>query len=68
MYQYAGVEYAKECWCGNGPINWAGNVGASPGFNASESDCNKDCPGNSAQKCGAGKRLNLFTLRKTGGG
>ncbi|KAB5547350.1 WSC domain-containing protein [Coniochaeta sp. 2T2.1] len=70
MYKYAGIEYGKECWCGmssgdtkNGEINWAGATGATPGFNATESDCNKPCPGNSTQRCGAGKRLNLFVHR-----
>jgi hypothetical protein len=26
MYAYAGVEYGRECWCGN-TLNWAGDVG-----------------------------------------
>jgi WSC domain-containing protein len=67
MFKYAGVEYGKECWCGNGPLNWAGNVGAQAGGNVTESECSKDCIGNTPttpkQKCGAGKRLNMFVLR-----
>jgi hypothetical protein len=60
MYDYAGVEYGRECWCGNGPINWAGNAGATPGFNTTESECNINCAGNSTAKCGGRKRLTLF--------
>jgi hypothetical protein len=69
MYKYAGIEYGKECWCGNGPINWAGNTGATPGGNATESECSKDCPGDLDRevgkrgKCGASKRINLFVRR-----
>lgn len=68
MYKYAGVEYAKECWCGDGTgadgqLNWAGNPGATPGGNATESQCSKDCPGDAKQKCGASKRMNLFVRR-----
>jgi hypothetical protein len=63
MYNYAGLEYGRECWCGNGPINWAGNAGAAAGGNATEPECSKPCMGNTAQKCGAGKRMNLFVLR-----
>jgi hypothetical protein len=64
MYDYASLEYGRECWCGNGPLNWNGTKGATPGFNATESDCSKGCSGNSTQKCGASKRMNLFYFDK----
>ena len=50
--------------CGNGPINWAGSAGATPGRNTTESECSKDCPGDATKKtkCGASKRMNLFYL------
>ncbi|KAH8592518.1 WSC domain-containing protein [Bisporella sp. PMI_857] len=48
-----GVEYGRECWCGN-----ALNSGS---LMAPENDCNFSCPGNSSQICGAGNRLNVYT-------
>ena len=50
-YQYAGVEYSKECFCGN-------NIPkkAAP----RQSDCNMDCSGDRSQKCGGGNRLNVY--------
>ncbi|KAI9148881.1 WSC domain-containing protein [Paramyrothecium foliicola] len=65
MYDYAGVEYGRECWCGNGPINWAGNTGATPGFNTTEKECDINCAGNSTAKCGGRKRLTLFYFDET---
>lgn len=58
-YRYAGVEYGRECWCGNA-LNLAGNAGATPGANVSDAQCNFPCPGNSSEFCGAGNRLNLY--------
>ncbi|KAJ3457271.1 hypothetical protein MRS44_014412 [Fusarium solani] len=29
MFKYAGVEYGRECWCGD-TLNWEGNTGATP--------------------------------------
>ena len=49
---YFGVEYGKECYCGN-YLN-AGSVAANP------SDCSFPCPGDSSQSCGAGGRLSLY--------
>lgn len=63
MYQYAGVEYGRECWCGNS-LNWAGDSGATPGKNLTETtagaQCNFICPGNSSEYCGSGSKLSLF--------
>ena len=63
MYKYAGLEYGQECWCGN-TLNFAGNSGATPGANVSESQCNKVCGGNSSEYCGAGVRLTLYEKLK----
>lgn len=62
MYNYAGIEYGSECWCGN-TLNWAGNSGATPGANVSGSDCSFTCPGNSSEYCGAGVRLSMYAKR-----
>ncbi|PMD40623.1 WSC-domain-containing protein [Hyaloscypha variabilis F] len=60
MYQYAGVEYGRECWCGN-TLNTGG-----ANLNISDSGCSFTCPGNSSEYCGAGTHLNLywFDVRK----
>ncbi|KAK4220709.1 WSC domain-containing protein [Podospora fimiseda] len=53
-YNFFGVEYGRECFCGN-RINTAN--GSTP---TAFSECSFDCPGNPAEKCGAGNRLNLY--------
>ncbi|KAL8735064.1 MAG: hypothetical protein Q9181_002948 [Wetmoreana brouardii] len=54
-FTYFGVEYGRECYCGNS---------LSPGsVNSTGTDCKFPCPGNSAETCGAGNRLDLY--RKT---
>lgn len=52
MYAYAGVEYGRECWCGNSLTTGYANM--------SDSQCSFSCPGNSSEFCGAGNRLNLY--------
>ncbi len=52
-YKYFGVEYGRECYCGN-DIN-DGSV------EADLADCSFACPGDSSENCGAGNRLNLYT-------
>ncbi|KAJ9144046.1 WSC-domain-containing protein [Pleurostoma richardsiae] len=59
MYNYAGVEYGSECWCGNA-LDFAGYTGATPGANVSDSECSFTCPGNSSEYCGAGLRLSMY--------
>ncbi|KAH8902429.1 WSC-domain-containing protein, partial [Coniochaeta sp. PMI_546] len=54
-YTMSGVEYGQECYCGN-KLN-AGSVLA-----INQNDCSTKCPGNSTQYCGAGSRLNLYSL------
>ncbi len=52
-FQYFGVEYGDECYCGN--------TKASSSAQAPESDCNMACPGNAQEICGAGNRLSTYT-------
>ncbi|KAM7200732.1 WSC domain containing protein [Rhypophila sp. PSN 637] len=56
-YTWFGLEYGRECYCGN-TIN-TGSVSTSI------TDCSFNCPGNSAEKCGAGNRLNLYSYVTT---
>jgi hypothetical protein len=55
MYQYAGVEYGRECWCGN-----TLNTGGSTSLNVSDSNCGFTCPGNNSEFCGSGSHLSLY--------
>ena len=50
-YRYAGVQYAKECYCGNN---------APKKVAPKETDCNMDCSGDKSQKCGGGNRMNVY--------
>ncbi|PHH86517.1 hypothetical protein CDD83_10115 [Cordyceps sp. RAO-2017] len=63
-YQWAGVEYGQECWCGN-KLNLAGNDGATPGKNVTKTECNMICPGDKNVYCGAGVRLSLYSNNAT---
>ncbi|KAI9735773.1 MAG: hypothetical protein M1818_006382 [Claussenomyces sp. TS43310] len=54
-YTYWGVEYGRECYCGN-----AFNAGS---IVANATDCSFLCPGNSLEYCGAGDRLSTYNLR-----
>lgn len=54
-YSRFGVEYGRECYCGDS-LN-SGSV------KAPESDCSFPCPGNETETCGAGNRLDVY--RKT---
>ncbi|KAG7104597.1 WSC domain-containing protein like [Verticillium longisporum] len=62
-YGYAGVEYGRECWCGN-TLNFAGNTGATPGKNVTNAECKMTCPGDKNAYCGAGSRLSLYINKK----
>ncbi|KAL8765358.1 MAG: hypothetical protein Q9209_007544 [Squamulea sp. 1 TL-2023] len=56
QYQYAGIEYGRECFCGD--------TLASTSIKApTESQCNFKCPGDNTQICGAGNRLTLYTRK-----
>jgi hypothetical protein len=50
--QYAGIEYAQECYCGS--------TLAATSKQAPETECNMACKGNASETCGAGGRLSLY--------
>lgn len=52
-YQYFGVEYGRECYCGNDR--------AADSVAASDADCSFACAGDTSETCGAGMRLNVYT-------
>ena len=53
-YNYAGLENWVECWCGNSL--------PSADKETAPSDCFLTCPGNRGQMCGAGWRINVYTI------
>lgn len=63
-YKYAGVEYGRECWCGN-DLNFGGSSATTPGKNVSITDCDYKCPGNKYEYCGAGSRINMYINNST---
>ncbi|KDR71220.1 hypothetical protein GALMADRAFT_75173 [Galerina marginata CBS 339.88] len=58
-YVYAGVEFARECYCDN--------VIESPGAPISSSTCNMPCTGNSNEICGGAGGINIFQKFQTAG-
>ncbi|KIY03560.1 uncharacterized protein Z520_00251 [Fonsecaea multimorphosa CBS 102226] len=57
-YKYAGVEYARECYCSNqlGLVSNGGGQGAQ----ASEGDCSMLCVGNDDEFCGGSSRIGVW--------
>ncbi|KAK4129599.1 copper radical oxidase [Parathielavia appendiculata] len=51
-YTYFGVEYSRECYCGD---SFAAGSVAAPA-----SECSMTCMGDSSQYCGAGNRLSVY--------
>ncbi|KAM0491044.1 hypothetical protein D7B24_002172 [Verticillium nonalfalfae] len=66
-YNYAGVEYGRECWCGD-RLNAEGDVPsegtAAPGELVDDDECAFLCPGNRLNYCGAGIRMSVYILRE----
>ncbi|KAM4065728.1 WSC domain-containing protein [Hirsutella rhossiliensis] len=63
-YSWAGVEYGRECWCGD-KLNLAGIDGATPGKNVTKTECDMLCPGDKKVYCGAGVRMSLYSNNAT---
>ncbi|KAL8670348.1 MAG: hypothetical protein Q9168_005106 [Polycauliona sp. 1 TL-2023] len=58
-YQYFGVEFANECYCGN-TIN-AGSV-AQASSDVDTNGCSMLCGGNQTEYCGGANRIEMYTL------
>ncbi|KAK3337627.1 WSC domain-containing protein [Cercophora scortea] len=54
-YAVFGLEYGRECWCGN----------SFPTTKAPAEDCSFPCSGNSAEICGASSRINVWAVPAT---
>ena len=57
-FSIAGMEYYTQCYCGNAMINQAAEA-------TSDSDCNTACGGNSAEMCGGGDRMSIYSNQTT---
>ncbi|KAH8789407.1 WSC domain-containing protein [Hyaloscypha sp. PMI_1271] len=56
VYKYWGVEYGRECYCGNT---------LSPGsLGAPAPECNSPCAANSSETCGGSSRLSLYSATR----
>ncbi|KAF2475461.1 heme peroxidase [Lindgomyces ingoldianus] len=51
-YKLFGLEYGRECYCGNA-------LGSSSTISG-QTDCSMACTGNSSETCGAGSRISLY--------
>ncbi|KAI9745866.1 MAG: hypothetical protein M1818_000547 [Claussenomyces sp. TS43310] len=54
-YAYFGAEYTNECYCGNAILG-------SNALVSTQDDCSSTCGGNTTEYCGAGNRLNMYSL------
>lgn len=52
-FQWAGIEYGRECWMGSTLASNAVNATAA-------SQCNMNCKGAPGELCGAGSRITLY--------
>ncbi|XP_072049733.1 uncharacterized protein [Amphiura filiformis] len=59
-HAYAGLQFGRECWCGDTTDDYA-RYGQ-----ASENDCSYLCPGNNQQECGGFWRNAVYGLREHG--
>ncbi|KAK6000723.1 hypothetical protein QM012_003448 [Aureobasidium pullulans] len=53
-YQFAGLEYSKECWCGSNLSPFSNKL--------PESNCSLACVGNDTELCGGYLALSLYNL------
>lgn len=51
-FNYAGLEWYQECYCGNFIVNGGAETTAS--------DCSFPCTGDASEVCGAGNRLSMY--------
>jgi hypothetical protein len=57
-FTISGLEYGSQCFCGDSIIT---STSPSSGQPAPTTDCSEPCTGTSAQTCGAGDRLQVYT-------
>ncbi|EWG37597.1 hypothetical protein FVEG_14786 [Fusarium verticillioides 7600] len=58
QYQYAGLEWSRECWCAL--------YLSSLSVRLDDGECENSCEGNSSQVCGGTLKLSVYELAKGG--
>ncbi|KAL2154372.1 hypothetical protein VTH82DRAFT_3048 [Thermothelomyces myriococcoides] len=51
-FQFAGLEYSRECWCGQTLSSLSAKL--------PDSECNLPCDGNTTQACGGSLKLTIY--------
>ncbi|MCJ1355382.1 MAG: hypothetical protein MMC33_005373 [Icmadophila ericetorum] len=59
-YPAGGMEYGRECYCGD-----VSDLAAAGSVSAPESDCSTPCTGNASYLCGGGDRISYYTWTGT---
>ncbi|RYP74513.1 hypothetical protein DL771_002987 [Monosporascus sp. 5C6A] len=59
-YQYAGLEYSRECWCANELNSFSARL--------PDGECNTACDGDAAMACGGALKLSVYQLVANGAG
>ncbi|KAL2165820.1 hypothetical protein VTG60DRAFT_3743 [Thermothelomyces hinnuleus] len=52
QFQFAGLEYARECWCGQTLSSLSAKL--------PDDECNLPCDGNTTQACGGSLKLTVY--------
>ncbi|ETS88012.1 hypothetical protein PFICI_01840 [Pestalotiopsis fici W106-1] len=53
-YNYAGLEYSRECWCANKLSRLSVQL--------ADAECNTPCDGNQTDACGGALKLSLYNI------
>ncbi|RYP28044.1 hypothetical protein DL767_007375 [Monosporascus sp. MG133] len=59
-YQYAGLEYSRECWCANELNSFSARL--------PDGQCDTTCDGDAAMACGGALKLSVYQLVADGTG
>ncbi|RYP58321.1 hypothetical protein DL770_010456 [Monosporascus sp. CRB-9-2] len=59
-YQYAGLEYSRECWCANELNSFSARL--------PDEQCNNTCDGDAVMACGGALKLSVYQLITDGTG
>lgn len=62
-FEYAGVEYSAECYCGNTLLG--GSALASGGSDPTQNMCSMTCNGNVNEYCGGPNRLSIYQFNSS---
>ena len=58
---YSGVEFGRECWCASAQSGFSPTSPSTIAAKVGDEQCSLPCAGNSAQKCGASQRIEVYS-------